>query len=83
MARTQYFDSRDQKFKLQINLARTLLALSGKIKSYRIAEYAYRLTILDSVKTMTDKIVTLKLVLKGVLNETRESVATHQPKAKE
>ena len=83
MACTQYFYSRDQNLKLQINLASTLLALNGEIKSYRIATYANRLTILDSVMTMIDKLVPMTLVPKGVLNKILESVATHQTKMKD
>ena len=80
MACTQNFYSCDQKLKLQINLASTLLAVNGEIKGYRIATYAYRLTILDSVMTMIDKVVPMTLVPKGVLSKTLESVATHQTK---
>ena len=80
MACTQYFYSCDRNLKLQINLASTLLAVNGEIKGYRIATYAYRLTILDSVMTMIFKIVPMTLVPNGVLSEILESIATHQTK---
>ena len=78
---TQYFFSRDQELKIEINVASTLLALYSEAKSYRISTYAYRLTILDSVMTMIDKIVLMTLGPKGVLKKILESVATHQTKA--
>ena len=65
MACSQYFYARDQKLKLQIKLASSLLALNNEIKSYRIANYAYRLTVLNAVKTMVEKLIPMTLLSKN------------------
>ena len=81
MACSQYFYARDQKLKLQINLASSLLALNNEIKSYRIATYAYRLTILIAVMTMVEKLIPMTLLPKNVLEKVLEKIASQQVKS--
>ena len=80
MACTQYFYARDQKLKLQTNLASSLLALNNEIKRYRIATYSYKLTILNSIMTMVNKFIHMALVPKQILDKILQSLATQQTK---
>ena len=80
MACTQYFYARDKKLKLQTNLASSLLALNKEIKSYRIATYSYKLTILNSIMTMVNKFIPMALVPKQISDKILQSLATQQTK---
>ena len=81
MACSQYFYARDQKLKLQINLASSLLALNIEIKSYRIATYAYRLTILNAVMKMVEKLFPMTLLPRNVLEKILDKIASQQVKS--
>ena len=81
MACSEYFCARDQKLKLQIKLASSLLALNNEIKSYRIATYAYRLTILNAVMTMVEKLIPMTLLSKNVLEKILDKIASQQVKS--
>ena len=69
MACTHYFYAGDQKLKLQTKLASSLFALNNEIKNYRLAAYSYKLTILNLIMTMVNKIKPIGLVPKQVLDK--------------
>ena len=82
MACSQYFYARDQKLKLKINLANSLLALNNEIKSYRIATCVSRLTILNAVMTtMVEKLIPMTLLPKNVLEKILVKIASQQVKS--
>ena len=83
MSSSQYFYARNQRLKLQINLASCLVALNNKIKSYSVATHAYRLDILNAVMTMVDKLFPMSLLHKQVLKQILNSVTQKQITSRE
>ena len=55
---------RDQRLHIETNLVSMLLTLYNNIKAYRSAAYAYRITILNSITTMTNKRIPMALLPK-------------------
>ena len=55
---------RNQRLHIETNLVSMLLTLYNNIKSYRSAAYAYRITILNSITTMTNKRIPMALIPK-------------------
>ena len=55
---------RDQLLHFETNLVSMLLTLYNNIKAYRSAAYAYRITILNSITTMTSKRIPMALLPK-------------------
>ena len=83
MACNQRSYARDQMLQVQTNLVGSLSALLNEIKSYRTAAFSYKLTILNSVMTMVDKLIPMALVPKTALQEILEAVVRWQTKSNE
>ena len=67
---------------VQTNLIGSLSALLSEIKSYRTAVFSYKLTILNSVMTMVNKLIPISLLPRTALEEILE-VVIWQTKANE
>ena len=81
MACNQLFYARDQMLEVQTNLIGSLSALLNEIKSCRTAVFSYKLTILNSVMTMINKLIPMALLPRTALEEILEAVVIYQTKA--
>ena len=75
MACNQYFYARDELLQVQKNLAASLLAINNEIKAYRVAVYAYKLNLLNSVMSMVNKIIPMSLLPRSMPFEILQKVA--------
>ena len=78
MACNQYFYARDEMLHVQTNLAASLLAINNEIKAYRVAVYAYKLNLLNSVMSMVNKVIPMSLLPRSMLFEILQKVALTQ-----
>ena len=78
MACNQYFYARDELLQVQTNLAASLLAINNEIKAYRVAVYAYKLYLLNSVMSMVNKVIPMTLLPRSMLFEILQKVALAQ-----
>ena len=67
MACNQYFYAQDRLLPVQTNLAALLLAINNEIKAYRVAVYAYKLNLLNSVMSMVNKVIKMSLQPRSML----------------
>ena len=67
MACNQCFYAQNELLKVQTNLAALLLAINNEIKAYRVAVYAYKLNLLNSVMSMVSKVIKMFLQPRSML----------------
>ena len=83
MACNQLFYALDQMLKVQTKLIGSLSILLNEIKSYRAAVFSYKLTILNSVMAMVNKLIPMALLPRTALEEILKAVVIRQTKANE
>ena len=69
MACSQLFYARDQMLQVQASLLGSFSALLNELKMYRVAIYSYKLTILNSVMIMVNKLIPMALLPRSDLEE--------------
>ena len=83
MACNPLFYARDQMLQVQTNLIGSLSILLNEIKSYRAAVFSYKLTNLNSVMAMVNKLIPMALLPRTVLEEILKAVVIRQTEANE
>ena len=83
MACNQLFYARDQMLQVQTNLIGSLSILLNEIKSYRAAVFSYKLTNLNSVMAMVNKLIPMALLPRTALEEILKAVVIRQTEANE
>ena len=69
MACSQLFYARDQMLQVQASLLGSFSALLNELKMYRVAIYSYKVTILNSVMIMVNKLIPMALLPRSDLEE--------------
>ena len=69
MACSQLFYARDQMLQVQASLLGSFSALINELKMYRVAIYSYKLTILNSVMIMVNKLIPMAILPRSDLEE--------------
>ena len=69
MACSQLFYARDQMLQVQASLLGSFSALLNELKMYRVAIYSFKLTILNSVMIMVNKLIPMALLPRSDLEE--------------
>ena len=83
MACSQLFYPRDQMLQVQASLLGSFSALLNELKMYRVVIYSYKLTILNSVMIMVNKLIPMALLPRSDFEEILRDVNHWQSETNE